>query len=188
MSPLELTPWTFSCVRTNSLSIFAICFKGFWKGFCKSRYLNILYRLNQLKIQWTSSNEGTPHNFWMPQILKFIFHSRIRIVKVFFPLLWLLTFWMGLVYKPFGTIQIWPSWQGGSGKVKICPKMAWIWLWSRPEAPKLVYDHCNGPKMVPPTAPDWFESISWPFKAFQPLYIKEISIILYCEKYVFLKC
>ena len=79
MSPLELTPWTFSCVRTNSLSIFAICFKGFWKGFCKSRYLNIL--LNQLKIQWTSSNEGTPHNFWMPQILKFIFHSRIRIVK-----------------------------------------------------------------------------------------------------------
>ena len=81
MFPLELTPWTFSCVKPNSLSIFAIWFKGFWKGFCKSRYLNILYRLNQLKIQWASSNEGIPHNLWMAQILKFMFHSRIRIVK-----------------------------------------------------------------------------------------------------------
>ena len=67
----------------------------------------------------------------------------------------------------------WPSWQGGSGKVKICPRMAWIWLWSRPEAPKLVYDPWNGPKMFPPTTRDWFKSISWPFKALQPLYIKK---------------
>ena len=80
---------------------------------------------------------------------------------------------MGHLYKPFGTMKIWPSWQGGSGKVKICPRMAWIWLWSRSEAPKLVYDRWNGPKMVPPTAPDWFESISWSFKALQPLYIKK---------------
>ena len=28
-------------------------------------------------------------------------------------------------------------------------------------------------QMVPPTAPDWFESISWAFKALQPLYIKK---------------
>ena len=80
---------------------------------------------------------------------------------------------MGHLYKPFGTIKIWPSWQGGSGKVKICPRMAWIWLWSRPEAPKLVYDPWNGPKMFPPTTRDWFKSISWPFKALQPLYIKK---------------
>ena len=80
---------------------------------------------------------------------------------------------VGHLYKPFGTMKIWPSWQGGSGKVKICPRMAWIWLWSRSEAPKLVYDPWNGPKMVPPTAPDWFESIFWPFEALQPLYIKK---------------
>ena len=85
---------------------------------------------------------------------------------------------VGHSYKPFGTMKIWPSWQGGSGKVKICPRMAWIWLWSRSEAPKLVSDPWNGPKMVPPTAPDWFESISLSFKALQPLYIKKTSIIL----------
>ena len=37
----------------------------------------------------------------------------------------------------------------GSGKVKICPRMAWIWLWSRPEAPKLVNEPWNGPKWFP---------------------------------------
>ena len=42
-------------------------------------------------------------------------------------------------------------------------------------------------QMVPPTARDWFESISWPFKALQPLYIKKTLIILYCQKYWFLK-
>ena len=81
----------------------------------------------------------------------------------------------------------WPSWQGGSGKVKICPGMAWIWLWSRPEAPKWVNDPWNGSQMVPPTAPDWFKSISWPFGTLQPLYIKKISVFLYCENYRFLK-
>ena len=37
----------------------------------------------------------------------------------------------------------------GSGKVKICPRMPWIWLWSRPEAPKLVNEPWNGPKWFP---------------------------------------
>ena len=41
------------------------------------------------------------------------------------------------------------GWQGGSGKVKICPRMAWIWLLSRPEAPKLVNEPWNGPKWFP---------------------------------------
>ena len=80
---------------------------------------------------------------------------------------------MGHLYKPFGTIWVDRVSRGGSGKVKICPRMAWIWLWSRPEAPKLVNDPWNGPKGVTPTARDWFEPISWPFKAFQPLYIKQ---------------
>ena len=70
----------------------------------------------------------------------------------------------------------WPSWQGGSGKVKICPGMALIWLWSRPEAPKGVNDPWNGSQMVSPTAPDWFESPSWPFEALQPLCIKKYQI------------
>ena len=83
--------------------------------------------------------------------------------------------------------KIWPRWQRGSGKVKICPRRAWIWLWSRPDAPKLVNEPWNGSQMVPPTALDWFESISWPFEALQPLYIKEISVLLYCENYRFLK-
>ena len=66
----------------------------------------------------------------------------------------------------------------GVRKVKICPRMTWIWLWSRPEAPKWVNDPWNGSQMVSPTALDWFESISWPFEALQPLYIKETQIIL----------
>ena len=37
----------------------------------------------------------------------------------------------------------------GSGKVKICPRMAWIWLWIRPEASKLVNEPWNGPKRFP---------------------------------------
>ena len=52
---------------------------------------------------------------------------------------------VGHLYKPFGTTKIWPSWQGGSGKVKICPRMAWIWLWSRPEAP----NWSDNPEMDP---------------------------------------
>ena len=64
--------------------------------------------------------------------------------------------------------------------------MAWIWLWSRPEAPKLVYDPWNGPKMFPPTARDWFKSISWPFKALQHSYIKKTLIILYGQECCFL--
>ena len=56
---------------------------------------------------------------------------------------------VGQLYKPFQTIKIWLSWHGGSGKVKICPRMAWIWLWSRPEAPKLVNEPWNGPKWFP---------------------------------------
>ena len=68
------------------------------------------------------------------------------------------------MYKPFWTKKIWPGWQGGSGKVKIWPRMglAYIhfWLQSLLESPKWVKDSGNGPKMIPPTAPDWFESIS----------------------------
>ena len=66
-----------------------------------------------------------------------------------------------------------PGWQGGSKKVKISPKMglAFIYFWPRGllEAPKCVKDPWNTPKMIPPTAPDWFESISGvldPFRGF----------------------
>ena len=64
-----------------------------------------------------------------------------------------------------------PGWQGGSGKVKIWPKMGLtyihFWLWSLLEAPKWFKDSGNGPQMIPPTTPDWLESISGvldPFK------------------------
>ena len=54
--------------------------------------------------------------------------------------------------------------RGGAGKVKIGQNIAqnWprFWLWSPLEAPKCVKDPWNGPQMIPPTAPDWFESIS----------------------------
>ena len=75
----------------------------------------------------------------------------------------------------------------GSGKVKICLRMAWVWLWGRPEVPKWVDDPPNEPQMIPPTTPDWSESISWHLKALQPSYIKETLTILYCEKCRFLK-
>ena len=75
----------------------------------------------------------------------------------------------------------WSSWQGGSGKVKICPRMAWIWLCCRPEVPNWVNDSWNGPQMVHTPSPDWFKSISRTFEAWQPLYMKKSQIILTCE-------
>ena len=69
----------------------------------------------------------------------------------------------GHLYKLFLTKKIWPGWQGGSKKVKIWPRMglAFIYFWPRSllEAPKCAKDPWNTPKMIPPTAPDWFESI-----------------------------
>ena len=75
--------------------------------------------------------------------------------------------YVGHLYKLFWTKKIWPGWQGGSKKVKIWPRMglAFIYFWPRSllEAPKWVKDPGNTPKMIPPTAPHWFESIffSW---------------------------
>ena len=64
--------------------------------------------------------------------------------------------------------------RGRSGKVKIWPRMglAYIHFWLRSliEAPKWVKDTRDGPKMIPPIAPDWFESISGvldPFRGLQ---------------------
>ena len=72
--------------------------------------------------------------------------------------------YVGHLYKLFWTKKIWPGWQGGSKNVKIWPRMdlAFIYLWPQSllEAPKCVKDPWNTPKMIPPTAPDWFESIS----------------------------
>ena len=71
--------------------------------------------------------------------------------------------YVGHLYKLFWTKKNWPGWQGGSKKVKIWPRMglAFIYFWPRSllEAPKWVKDPGNTPKMIPPTAPDWFESL-----------------------------
>ena len=52
------------------------------------------------------------------------------------------------MYKPFWTKEIWPGWQGGSGKVKIGQNIAQnrprFWLWSPLEAPKWVEDPWKG--------------------------------------------
>ena len=43
--------------------------------------------------------------------------------------------------EPFRTIKIWPGWQGGSGKVKICPRNGLkVWIQIPPGAPKWVKD------------------------------------------------
>ena len=80
---------------------------------------------------------------------------------------------MGHLYKLFWTKKIWPGWQGGSKKVKIWPRMslAFIYFWPRSllEALKWVKDPWSTPKMIPPTAPDWFESISGVLDPFRGL-------------------
>ena len=43
--------------------------------------------------------------------------------------------------EPFRTIKIWPGWQGGSGKVKICLRNGLkVWIQIPPRAPKWVKD------------------------------------------------
>ena len=65
--------------------------------------------------------------------------------------------YVGHMYKPFWTKKIWPGWQGGSGKVKIWPRMGLtyihFWLRSLLDAPKCVKDSGNGPQMIPPNCP-----------------------------------
>ena len=77
------------------------------------------------------------------------------------------------MYKPFWIKKICPGWQGGSGKVKIGQNVAQngpcFWLWSFLEAPKWVKVPWNGPQMIPPIAPDWFESISGVLDPFRGL-------------------
>ena len=77
------------------------------------------------------------------------------------------------LYKLFFTKKNLTGLAGGSKKVKIWPRMglAFIYFWPRSllEAPKCVKDPWNTPKIIPPTAPDWFESISRvldPFRGF----------------------
>ena len=75
--------------------------------------------------------------------------------------------YVGHMYKPFWTKKIWPGWQGGSGKVKIWPRMglAYVhfWLWSPLETPKWVKDPRNGLKSIRGSWGDHLRSISGVF-------------------------
>ena len=50
--------------------------------------------------------------------------------------------------------------RGGQGRSKYCQIWASFWASEPSKAPKWVQDPRNGPQMIPPIAPDWFESIS----------------------------
>ena len=67
--------------------------------------------------------------------------------------------------------------RGGQGMSKSAPESPDFGFGAvQPEAPELINDPLKGPKMVPPTVPDWLESMSWPFKALRPLFIKKYRL------------
>ena len=79
----------------------------------------------------------------------------------------------GQLYKPFGTTKIWPSWQGGVREGQNLPQNGLNLALEPSRGPQIGQWTLKWTQMVPPTARDWFESISWPFKALQPLYTKK---------------
>ena len=78
---------------------------------------------------------------------------------------------LNLTSEPFWTKKIWLGWQGGSGKVKIWPRMglAYVhfWLWSPLETPKWVKDPRNGLKSIRGSWGDHLRSISGVFDPFR---------------------
>ena len=105
------------------------------------------------KVAWNGKNSGRT-DFMGPKMAPQMCKLKVKHVVPY----------LGHMYKPFWTMKNWSGWQGGSGKVKIWPRMglAYVhfWLWSPLETPKWGQDPGNGLKSIRGIWGDHLGSIS----------------------------
>ena len=67
--------------------------------------------------------------------------------------------YVGHIYKPFWTQKIDRVGRGVKEGQNIAQNGPGFWLWNPLKAPKWVKEPGNGPQMIQPNAPDWFEGL-----------------------------